>query len=253
MIMKAFNLTGKLALITGGGSGLGYGIAEVLVKAGARVVIVGQNVEKLKKAQASLGEACRFVQLDITRLEEIPGMIDNVEAEIGAIDILVNNAGKHLKKPVVDTTDAEYLGILQVHLLASFALTREVGKRMMIRKSGSIILISSMSAVMSMDRVVAYSTAKTAVLGLMRGVLAEFATSNIRVNAIAPGWIDTPMLHVAIDADAARKEKIVNRIPVHQFGVPEDIGYAVLYLCSEAGKYVNGVFLPVDGGATSGF
>lgn len=251
--MEAFDLTGKLALVTGGGSGLGYGIAEVLVKAGARVVIVGQNMEKLQKAQASLGESCQYVCLDITCLDEIPPMVDQVETEIGPIDILVNNAGKHLKKPLVDTTDAEYLSILQVHLLASFALTREVGKRMMVRGGGSIVLISSMTAVMSMDRVVAYSTAKMAVLGLMRGALAEFAASNVRINSIAPGWIDTPMLHVAIDADAARKQRITNRIPSHRFGLPEDIGYAVLYLCSGAGKYVNGIFLPVDGGAASGF
>ena len=106
---------------------------------------------------------------------------------------------------------------------------------------------------MSMDRVVAYSTAKTALLGLMRGVMAEFAPYNIRVNAIAPGWIETPMLHVAIDSDLQRKQKIINRIPVHDFGQPEDIGYAALYLSSQAGKYVNGVLLPVDGGAASGF
>ena len=154
---------------------------------------------------------------------------------------------------MAETSDEDYLDILKVHLLASFTLTREVGKRMMKRNGGSIILISSMSAIMSMDRVVAYSTAKTALLGLMRGVMAEFAPYNIRVNAIAPGWIETPMLHVAIDSDLQRKQKIINRIPVHDFGQPEDIGYAALYLSSQAGKYVNGVLLPVDGGAASGF
>lgn len=251
--MKAFDLTGKTALITGGGSGLGYGIAQVFVNAGAQVVIVGQNVDKLKKARQTLGGIVHYVQMDITKLDAIPAMVALVEKEFGPIDILVNNAGKHLKKPMIETTDAEYLDILQVHLLASFTLTREVGKRMMERKNGSIVMISSMSAVMSMDRVVAYSTAKTAVLGLMRGVLAEFSGYNVRVNAIAPGWIDTPMLHVAIDTDAERQAKILNRIPTHRFGNPDDIGYAALYLCSDAGKYVNGVFLPVDGGATSGF
>lgn len=251
--MQVFDLTGKLALVTGGGSGLGYGIAEVLIKAGAHVVIVGQNLDKLKKAQAVLGASCYYVQLDITRLESIPSVIEKVEKEFGTIDFLINNAGKHLKKKVVDTTDEEYLAILQVHLLATFALTREVGKRMMSRKKGVIIMISSMTAVMSMDKVVAYSTAKTAVLGLMKGLLAEYAAYNIRVNTIAPGWIETPMLRTAIDTDAVRKEKIINRIPTHQFGLPEDIGYAVLYLCSDAGKYVNGIFLPVDGGAVSGF
>ena len=249
-----FDLTGKTALITGGGSGLGYGIAEVFVEAGAKVIIVGQNLEKLKNAQLALGESCTYFRMDITRQSEIPAMVEQIETEHGPIDILVNNAGKHLKKPVIETSDEEYLSVLQVHLLASFTLTREVGKRMMARdKGGSIILISSMSAVMSMDRVVAYSTAKTALLGLMRGVIAEFAPYDIRVNAIAPGWIETPMLHVAIDTDSQRKQKIMNRIPSHTFGHPRDIGYAALYLSSEAGRYVNGVFLPVDGGAASGF
>lgn len=251
--MKAFDLTGKTALITGGGSGLGYGIAKVFVNAGARVVIVGQNTDKLKKARQTLGEAVQYVQMDITKLDEIPAMVEFVETEFGPIDFLINNAGKHLKKPVIETSDAEYLNILQVHLLASFSLMREVGKRMMNRKGGAIVMISSMSAVMSMDKVVAYSTAKTAVIGLMRGVLAEFSSYNIRVNAIAPGWIDTSMLHVAIDTDDERKAKILNRIPTHRFGEPDDIGYATLYLCSDAGKYVNGIFLPVDGGAASGF
>ena len=251
--MDVFDLTGKNALITGGGSGLGYGIAKGFIDAGAKVIIVGQNLEKLKNARHSLGESCAYFQMDITRQSEVPEMIEQIEAKYGAIDILVNNAGKHLKKPVAETSDEDYLDILKVHLLASFTLTREVGKRMMKRNGGSIILISSMSAIMSMDRVVAYSTAKTALLGLMRGVMAEFAPYNIRVNAIAPGWIETPMLHVAIDSDLQRKQKIINRIPVHDFGQPEDIGYAALYLSSQAGKYVNGVLLPVDGGAASGF
>lgn len=251
--MDVFDLTGKNALITGGGSGLGYGIAKVFIDAGAKVIIVGQNLEKLKNARHSLGESCAYFQMDITRQSEVPEMIEQIEAKYGAIDILVNNAGKHLKKPVAETSDEDYLDILKVHLLASFTLTREVGKRMMKRNGGSIILISSMSAIMSMDRVVAYSTAKTALLGLMRGVMAEFAPYNIRVNAIAPGWIETSMLHVAIDSDLQRKQKIINRIPVHDFGQPEDIGYAALYLSSQAGKYVNGVLLPVDGGAASGF
>ena len=251
--MDVFDLTGKNALITGGGSGLGYGIAKVFIDAGAKVIIVGQNLEKLKNARHSLRESCNYFQMDITRQSEVPEMIEQIEAKYGAIDILVNNAGKHLKKPVAETSDEDYLDILKVHLLASFTLTREVGKRMMKRNGGSIILISSMSAIMSMDRVVAYSTAKTALLGLMRGVMAEFAPYNIRVNAIAPGWIETPMLHVAIDSDLQRKQKIINRIPVHDFGQPEDIGYAALYLSSQAGKYVNGVLLPVDGGAASGF
>lgn len=250
---NVFDLSGRTAVITGGGSGLGLGIARIFVKYGARIVIIGQNEEKLKNACAELGDTSSYVQLDITNLDRIPSVMNEIYESYGSIDILVNCAGKHLKKNVLDTTDEEYLDILKIHLLASFSLTREAAKHMKFTGGGSVIMISSMSSVMSMEKVVAYSTAKTSVLGLMRGVIAEFAPYNIRVNAIAPGWIDTPMLHEAIDNDPIRKNKILNRIPTHEFGFPDDIGYAALYLASDAGKYVNGVFLPIDGGATTGF
>jgi gluconate 5-dehydrogenase len=251
--MKAFSLNEKRALITGGGSGIGFGIAKTFIEAGANVIIVGQDEQKLIEATALLGNRCQYRQFDITKSTHIPDFVEEVENNLGAVDILVNCAGKHLKKTAIDTTDAEFLDILNVHLLSTFSLTREFAKKMMPRQHGSIIFISSMSAIMSMEKVVAYSTAKTAILGLMRGLLVEFAQYGIRVNAIAPGWIETPMLHKAIDNDAPRRQKITNRIPTSSFGAPEDIGYAALYLVSEAGKYVNGVFLPVDGGAAVGF
>ena len=173
--------------------------------------------------------------------------------EIGAVDILVNCAGIHLKKWALEVTDEEFAKVLDVHVMSVFALCREFGKLMAERKSGSIVLISSMTAIMGMKQVVAYTVAKSAILGLQRSLVADLSTSGIRVNTIAPGWIDTPMLHKAIDNDAPRKAKILDRIPTRTFGDPEDIGYAALYLVSPAGKYVNGVFLPVDAGAAEAF
>jgi gluconate 5-dehydrogenase len=251
--MNAFRIEGKRAVITGGGSGLGFGIAKVFVDAGAEVVIIGQNEQKLIESKAALGEKCHFRQFNITLLDEIPGLVIEIERNIGTIDILVNCAGVHLKKDAVEMTDNDFFGVLNVHLLSVFALTREFAKGMIERKSGSIILISSMTAVMGMKQVVAYSTGKTAIIGMMRSLVSEWATSNVRINTIAPGWIETPMLHNVIDHDEPRKQKILNRIPTSTFGQPDDIGYAALYLSSEAGKYVNGVFLPVDGGAADAF
>jgi gluconate 5-dehydrogenase len=150
-------------------------------------------------------------------------------------------------------TDEEFLKILDVHVLSVFALSREALKAMLPRKRGSIIMISSMTAIMGMEKVVAYSTAKTAVNGMMRALIADASASGIRVNAIAPVWIDTPMLHKAIDNDAPRRDKILARIPTRAFGRVEDIGYAAQYLASDAGAYVNGVFLPVDAGAAGAF
>jgi gluconate 5-dehydrogenase len=249
----AFSLEGKRAVITGGGSGIGFGIAKVFTEAGAEVIIIGQNEQKLMDAQAALGSLCHYRQFDVTQLEKIPALVAEIEKSIGEVTILIHCAGTHLKKNALDTTDTEYLQVLNVHLLSAFALTREFGKKMTARKNGSIILISSMSAVMGMKQVVAYTTAKTAIRGLMRSLVAEFSLDNVRINTIAPGWIESPMLHKAIDADLPRKNKILDRIPTRTFGEPEDIGYAALYLSSDAGKYVNGVFLPVDAGATEAF
>ncbi len=130
MNKNVFDLSGRTAVITGGGSGLGFGIARVFTEYGARVVIIGQNEEKLKSACEELGETSLYVQLDITCLDRIPGVMKDIYESFGSIDILVNCAGKHLKKDVLDTTDDEYLDILKVHLLASFSLTREVAKYM---------------------------------------------------------------------------------------------------------------------------
>lgn len=251
--MKAFRVDGKRAVITGGGSGLGFGIAKIFIEAGAEVVIIGQNEQKLREAKAALGQQCHYKPFNITKIAEIPALVSEIESSIGNIDILVNCAGVHLKKNAIETADSEFLEVLNVHLLSVFALTREFAKGMIERTAGSIILISSMSAVMGMKQVVAYSTGKTAIVGMMRSLVAEWATANVRINTIAPGWIETPMLHKAIDHDEPRKQKILNRIPTSSFGQPEDIGYAALYLSSEAGRYINGVFLCVDGGAANAF
>lgn len=251
--MEQFRIDGKIAVITGGGSGIGLGIAEVLVKAGGRVVIVGRDEVKLKEAKLRLGEQAVYRVFDVTDKEAIPAFVAEIEQNVGPIEILVNGAGVHLKKPALDVSDNDYLRVLDVHLLSVFALTREVMRYMVERRSGSIILISSMTAFMGMTQVVAYTTAKTAILGMQRAIIADYSPMGIRVNTVSPGWIDTPMFHKATDNDPARKVKILSRIPTRTFGEPADIGNAVLYLCSPAGKYVNGVNLPVDAGAVEAF
>ena len=251
--MKAFSLKGKKALITGGGSGIGFGIAKIFIEAGCEVLIIGRDEQKLMEAKAALGDNCKYKSFDVTDLDKIPDLVSEIEMTWGSVDILVNCAGKHLKSNAVETSDGDFLSVLNVHLMSVFVLTREISKGMIKRKQGSIIFISSMTAVMGMKQVVAYSTAKTAIAGMMRSLVAELAIDNVRINTIAPGWIETPMLHKAIDHDEPRKNKILSRIPTGAFGMPDDIGYAALYLASDAGKYINGVFLPVDGGAAGAF
>lgn len=247
------SVKGKIALITGGGTGIGLGIAGAFAKAGALVVITGRREAILKEAVAKIGGGARYYVQDISVQKELGAFVERIENEVGEIDILVNNAGQHLKKPMAATTDEEFLNILQVHLLGAFSLSREVAGRMSGRKRGNIILISSMAAVMGMGEVVAYSTAKTALIGLMRGMMADYSRDNIRINTIAPGWIESDMMFQAIRSDEKRRRKIMERIPFNRFGKPDDIGNAALFLASDAAAYITGVFLPVDGGAAHAF
>jgi NAD(P)-dependent dehydrogenase (short-subunit alcohol dehydrogenase family) len=250
---SAFDLTGQTALITGGGTGLGLGMAKCFVASGARVVLVGRRKEELENACASLGKNAFALSGDVTKLETVPSLVDAAEKLAGPISILVNNAGVHLKKPAMETSDAEFANVIQTHVFGAFALTREVGKRMVARKSGSIIFTASMASLMGIPLVVAYSAAKSAYVGMVRTLSVELGPSGVRVNAIAPGWIASDMLEKALSGDPARKAKILGRTPMNKFGEPDDIGWAAVYLSSPAAKFVTGVVLPVDGGAAEAF
>jgi NAD(P)-dependent dehydrogenase (short-subunit alcohol dehydrogenase family) len=249
MQSSVFSLENKLALITGGGTGIGLGIATSFINAGAKVIITGRREDVLIKAVAELGKNANYLQNDISEHKKIPEMIRCLEKQYGPIDILVNNAGKHLKKLASDTTDEEFLDIINVNLLSVFSLTRCCAENMLKRKKGCILMISSMTALFGMDQVAAYGASKAGLTGLLNGLVTEYSKSNVRVNAIAPGWIESDIFFNAINGDSDRKQKIVNRIAMDQFGKPEDIGNAAVFLCSDAAKYVTGVILPVDGGA----
>ena len=253
MGQEAFSLEGKTALITGGGTGIGLGIAKEFINAKAKVILTGRREDILKNACTELGDNANYVVADLSILNAIPTLVTDIESKFGAIDILVNNAGIHLKKWAQETTDEDFLEIIQTNLLSVFALTREVAKGMLERKSGSIILISSMAGLFGIDRVSAYGTSKTALIGLMNNLVTEYSRDNVRINCIAPGWITSDMFLNAINQDQERKQKIINRIALPDFGKPEDIGNAAVYLSSQAGRYVTGVVLPVDGGASVNF
>ncbi len=249
----AFNLTGQTALITGGGTGLGLGMARCLAAAGAKVVLVGRRKDELAKACAEIGANAFPLVGDVTKLETAPALVDEAEKLAGPISILINNAGVHLKKPATETSDAEFAAVLQTHVFGAFALTRETGRRMIERKSGSVLFTASMASLFGIPLVVAYSAAKSAYVGMVRSLATEWGQHGVRVNAIAPGWIASAMLDKALSGDAARKAKILGRTPMNKFGEPDDIGWAAVYLCSPAAKFVTGVVLPVDGGAAIGF
>lgn len=253
MGLKGFDLSGKIALVTGGGTGLGLGMAKAFVDSGARVVITGRREQVLKEACEKIGNNCIYRSNDIRDLKSLPELVLDIEGNIGPIDILVNNAGINLKKNALDVTNDEFQDIIQTNLVGLFALTREVARKMVERKKGSIIMITSMAAMYGLSQVSAYAASKSALLGLTRVLASDLSSSNVRVNAIAPGFIESPMLLKALDADPSRKRRILERTPMNQFGTPEDIAAAAVYLASDASRFVTGVNLPVDGGNSIGF
>jgi gluconate 5-dehydrogenase len=248
-----FRLEGEVALITGGGTGLGLAIARCMASAGAMVVLAGRRASMLREAAAAIGPQAGFVVCDVTKFKDATKVVAKAEALFGRISILVNNAGIHLKKPALATSDAEFLGVLKTHVLGSHALTRAVLPGMLRRRHGSILFIASMASLFGIPNVFAYSAAKSAYMGMVRALATEVSPTGVRVNAIAPGWIDTDMSRRAMDGDPARKRRILARTPLGRFGEPDDIGAAAVYLCSPAAKFVTGAVLPVDGGVSIGF
>jgi gluconate 5-dehydrogenase len=224
-----------------------------MIEAGARVVIAGRRRDVLDQAVRELGSKACAITLDITKPEAIEECLSTCTKTFGTISILVNNAGIHIKKFARDTSVDEFTAVWQTHVLGAFALSRAVIPLMQEQRSGSILFIASMASLIGMPQVVAYSAAKSAYIGMVRSLACELAPDAIRVNAIAPGWIETPMLHQALDNDPLRKAKILLRTPLARFGRPSEIGRAAVYLSSAAASFVTGVVLPVDGGACIGF
>jgi NAD(P)-dependent dehydrogenase (short-subunit alcohol dehydrogenase family) len=251
--LQVFSLAGRVALITGGGTGIGFEIARCMVAAGATVIITGRRESVLQGSAADLGEGAHFLVNDVADLGSLDALVEQVEATHGPLDILVNNAGINMKKPALEVTDEDFSRIIHTNLNAVFALTRAAAKRMVARRSGSILMISSMAAYYGIDRVVAYAASKSAVEGMVKVLASEFSAQGVRVNAIAPGFIETEMSRTAMNSDPDRRDRAMRRTPMGKFGKPSDIGHAAVFLASEAARYVTGVSLPVDGGNSIGF
>jgi NAD(P)-dependent dehydrogenase (short-subunit alcohol dehydrogenase family) len=243
----------KVAIVTGGGSGLGFAIANAFTSNNITTVIIGRDEMKLANAKQQLGINCHYKVCDLSNLAAIPPVVEEIVNEFGHIDILVNNAGINMKKAFTEVTDEDFQKIITTNISAVFSISREVVKHMLPRKSGCIINISSMAAQYGLPKVIAYTASKTAIDGMTRAMAVELSPDGIRVNAIAPGFIYSEMTAKALDSDPERKAKVFNRTPMGRMGQPEDIGDAALYLAGDGAKYVTGVVLPVDGGNSVGF
>lgn len=253
-IEDLYSLKGQTAIVTGGYTGLGFAISKCFVGAGAKVVVLGRaDKEKGQSLLKELGEMAVYYRFDVTDTSNTQEMIDRIIKEQGSVSILVNNAGNHCKKPIEEMTVEDFTGVLDVHLVGAFALTKALVPHMKEQRKGSILFQASMTSYIGQPYVTAYSTAKAGYLGLVHTLSSELSEFGIRVNGIVPGWIDTPMFRKATENDAPRLNKILGRIPMKKVGDPMDVGMAATFLCSRGAAYINGVCLPVDGGALIGF
>jgi NAD(P)-dependent dehydrogenase (short-subunit alcohol dehydrogenase family) len=243
----------KVAIVTGGGSGIGLAIAEKFVQNHITTIIIGRDQKKLDDACKKLGEGSFAICQDLDDLKAIPALVQRIVDRHGPIDILVNNAGINLKKDFTDVTDAEFGRIIHTNVMAVFTLSREVARMMIPLGKGHIINISSMASQYGIPKVIAYTASKSAIEGMTRAMAVELSPKGILVNCIAPGFIATDMSAKALNGDLERKQRVFARTPLGKMGDPADIGDAALFLASEQSKYLTGVILPVDGGNSIGF
>lgn len=251
-----FDLTGQVALITGGGSGIGYACAQALLHHGAKAVIGGRTLDKVEAAAERLdaigddsGEdpVCAAIQLDVTSTPSVDRAVRKAVDLFGGLDIVINSAGMICEKPAFDLTPDEINEVFDVNYTGSLRVAQAAGHIFREQHKGCIINIASMSSFVDLTRVGAYAASKNAVLGLTRSLANEWAKYGIRTNAIAPGFVPTDLNREMIEG-TDRGRRILEHTPMARFGTTEEIAGAAVYLASPAASFVNGITLPVDGG-----
>nr|WP_300307943.1 SDR family oxidoreductase [uncultured Anaerostipes sp.] len=251
-MLREISLEGKTALVTGGGTGIGFAIAAEMADAGADVVIVGRREEKLREAAGKIGEKCTWRVFDVTETEKYDEFFEELEKK-APIDILVNNAGINIKKEYFDFTAEEFDKIMETQAKAPFMLSQTAAKYMKERKSGCILFISSLASILGMHEIQAYTVAKSGVKGLARSLARDLGPYGIRVNSLNPGFVYTDMLKNTNLKTPGRLEEIQNRTPMRGFAREKDLGMAAAFLASDAARFITGIDLVVDGGISSSF
>ncbi len=249
-----FDLSGKVAIVTGGNGGIGLGIAKGLAGAGANIVVAARNQEKTEKAVEELqglGIRAIGVSTDVQDEASVKSMVKAAVDEFGAVNILVNNAGISIRKPPQEYTLEEWKRVVDVDLTGVFICSREVYPHMKAAGGGKIINIGSMTSVFGSDWVAPYSASKGGVVQLSKSLAIAWAKDNIQVNSILPGWIHTDLTAFIRTNTPQRYDFIRSRIPHGRWGEPEELAGTAVFLASRASDYVTGVSLPVDGGYTS--
>jgi 2-deoxy-D-gluconate 3-dehydrogenase len=250
VILDRFSLGGKVALVTGGSRGLGQAYAVALAEAGADVAVLGvsEPAETLARVTA-LGRRALDVHCDLGTAtpDDLDAAVARVVAELGGLDVLVNNAGIIRRAPAADVTPEDWRAVLQVNLDALFQLSQAAGRVMLGAGRGRIVNVASMLSYQGGINVPAYTASKHAVVGVTQALANEWAGRGVNVNAVAPGYVATDNT-APLRADADRERAIVERIPAGRWGTPDDVAGAVVFLASDAARYVHGTVLAVDGG-----
>ena len=250
-ILDQFRLDGKVALVTGARRGIGRGFAQALAEAGADIVGVSVSMEtsgsEVEVDVVARGRQFKGYACDFSDRQALYAFIKQAKADSPRIDILVNNAGTILRKPAVEHPDDYWDRVIEVNLNAQFILAREFGKEMLARGEGKIVFTASLLTFQGGITVPGYSASKGGIGQLTMALANEWASHGVNVNAIAPGYIATDNT-AALQANQVRSEQILARIPAGRWGTPDDLKGAVVYLCSDAARFVHGVILTVDGG-----
>ncbi len=246
--MNPFDLSGRVAVVTGANTGIGQAIALALAAAGADIAAVGRSAatDTVEQVRA-MGRKAEIVSADLSTIEPVSRVVDETVEKLGGLHILVNNAGIIRRADAVDFTEEDWDAVVDTNLKSVFFLCQAAGRHMIANGGGKIINIASMLTFQGGIRVPSYAASKSGIAGVTKLLANEWATKGVNVNAIAPGYIATNNT-AALQADEARNKSIVDRIPAGRWGDPSDLGGAAVFLASSAANYVQGHILAVDGG-----
>jgi 2-deoxy-D-gluconate 3-dehydrogenase len=247
-----FDLTGKVAIVTGGGSGIGLGIARGLADSGARVAIVGRNAEKLKAAVHRAATEGRVelipISADVCAEDQVAAVVRQVAEQLGRIDILFNNAGINIRNQPQDMSLDDWRRVIDVNLTGAFLMSKAVYPPMKQARGGKIVNIGSMASLFGASYAPAYAASKAGIVQLTKSTAIAWAPDNIQVNAILPGWFETDMTDRAKIEVPGLAERVTSRIPMGRWAKPTDMAGTAIWLASRASDYVTGAAIPVDGG-----